>query len=95
MDQQSPKVTIRILGVGCRKCNKAVRRAREAVRRLGIDAEVLLVKDINEISRWVMLTPGVLIQGKIVAEGYVPTVEMFESWLQISQDQDSQTQEPP
>jgi len=38
-------------------------------------------KNINEISRWVMITPGVLIEGRIVAEGYVPTIEMFEAWI--------------
>jgi len=84
LSKPSSPVIVRILGVGCRKCNKTVQRAQEAVRHLGVEAEVVLVKDINEISCWVMLTPGVLIDGKVVAEGYVPTVDMLETWIRQS-----------
>jgi small redox-active disulfide protein 2 len=73
---------IEVLGMGCPKCESTVRNAKQAVKELDIQAEVLKVNDIDEITaRGVMLTPALLIDGEIRAVGKVPTVEEIKSWL--------------
>ncbi len=61
---------IEVIGTGCPKCNKLMANAQQAAA--GLDAEVVKVSDINEITkRGVMLTPALAIDGKVVASGKV------------------------
>ncbi|AXI25798.1 hypothetical protein CFE53_06560 [Methanofervidicoccus sp. A16] len=66
---------IRVLGTGCPKCKKTYENVKKAVEELGIDAEIIKVENIDEISEWVMLTPGVVFDDVVVFEGKIPTVE--------------------
>jgi small redox-active disulfide protein 2 len=73
---------IEILGTGCAKCNKLYETAREAVAQAGIDAEVVKVQDILEISkRGVLMTPALLIDGEIKVAGKVPKTEAIVKML--------------
>ena len=72
---------IRVLGTGCPKCKKTYENVKKAVEELGIDAEILKVEDIDEISEWVMLTPGVVFDDVVAFEGKVPTVEEIKRGL--------------
>jgi small redox-active disulfide protein 2 len=61
---------IKILGTGCRKCQKLYDDTVEAVRTARIDAEVVKVEKIDEILAYgVMLTPALVIDGKVVSSG--------------------------
>ncbi len=63
---------IEVLGTGCMKCRKQVDEVMEALRATGVEAEVVKVERIDEImKRGVMLTPCVLIDGKVVSSGKV------------------------
>lgn len=67
---------IKVLGTGCPKCKTLEKVTREAVAEAGVDATVTKVEDIAEImSAGVMMTPALLIDGKIVVKGRVPSVE--------------------
>ena len=81
MEDQTTTLEILVLGTGCPKCRKTLANAQTALDQLGMKAEVSLVKDIKEISRWVVFPPGVLIDGKVMSEGYVVPVTMFLDWL--------------
>jgi small redox-active disulfide protein 2 len=71
---------IEILGTGCAKCKRLEKNVQEAVVGLGI--EVVKVSDINEIaSRGAMITPGLVIDGEIVALGRVPSVDEIKSMI--------------
>lgn len=64
---------IEILGMGCAKCNKLEKNVRKAVSELGITADVMKVEDIDEIAeKGVMMTPALVIDGKVVSSGRVP-----------------------
>jgi small redox-active disulfide protein 2 len=64
---------IEILGMGCAKCNKLEKNVRKTVNELGIAADVMKVEDIDEIAaRGVMMTPALVIDGKVVSSGRVP-----------------------
>lgn len=67
---------IKVLGTGCPKCKTLEKVTREAVAETGVDATVTKVEDIPEImSSGVMMTPALIIDGKIVVKGRVPSVE--------------------
>jgi len=77
------KMKIEILGPGCARCRATEGNVRKALAELKLDAEILHITDLLEISkRRVMLTPGVLIDGALRSSGRVPTVEEIKQWLQ-------------
>jgi small redox-active disulfide protein 2 len=66
---------IEILGMGCATCNKLEDTVRLAVKETGIDAHVDHVTDIKKIMTYgVMTTPALVIDGKVVAAGKLPTL---------------------
>ncbi len=63
---------IEILGSGCAKCRKLEKNVKRAVKKLDVEAEIVKVEDITEISaRGVMTTPALAIDGEIKAKGKV------------------------
>jgi small redox-active disulfide protein 2 len=69
-------VKIEILGTGCPSCLVVEEIVKKAVKELGIKANVEHVYEIEKIIEYgVMLTPAVVINGKIKIEGKIPTIE--------------------
>jgi small redox-active disulfide protein 2 len=75
-------VRIEVLGTGCPKCKATMANAQKAVAELGIRAEVVKVEDLMEIvSRGVMMTPALVVDGQIKVVGRTPTVDEIKKWL--------------
>jgi len=73
---------IQILGTGCPKCKKLYETSQQAVKELGIDAEVTKIEDINEILKFgVMMTPALVVDGEVKAVGRVPRPEELRSLI--------------
>ncbi len=73
---------IEILGAGCAKCARLYANVGQAVKDLGITADVAKVEDLDAIvASGVMLTPALLINGEVVVEGRVPDVNEIKSML--------------
>lgn len=75
---------IKVLGPGCTNCVTLDRIVHEVVADLGIDANFEKVEDYAEIASYgVMSTPALVIDGKVVISGRVPTArhlkEIFQS----------------
>ena len=67
-------IEIKVLGPGCAKCQQLDRVVRTVVEENAIDAQVTKIEDIVEIMNYgVMMTPALIINGKLVLKGYVPT----------------------
>jgi small redox-active disulfide protein 2 len=63
-----------ILGPGCPKCKTLDRLTRDTVQEMGIAASVSKEEDIVKIMNYgIMHTPGLVINGKVVLSGRVPT----------------------
>lgn len=60
---------IKVLGPGCANCEKMVEMAKKAVKELGIEAKIEKVSDIQEIMKYTMSTPGLLVNGKLRHSG--------------------------
>lgn len=73
---------IEVLGTGCPKCKAMMVNAQKAVAELGIHADVVKVEDLMEIvSRGVMLTPALVVEGQIKVVGRTPTVDEIKKLL--------------
>ncbi len=73
---------IEILGMGCAKCNQLEERAKEAIKTLGVEAEVIKIKDIKTISNYgVLVTPALVVDGVVKVAGKVPKVEEIKEWI--------------
>jgi small redox-active disulfide protein 2 len=77
-------IKIEVFGVGCPKCKKTEENCRQAVKELGIKAEVTHVYDqMKALARGITDSPAVVIDGKLMAGGRVPEVEEIKKWLSI------------
>jgi small redox-active disulfide protein 2 len=73
---------IEVLGPGCDNCKRLEKNAREAVAAAGVDAEITKVTDYAEIMSYgIMSTPGLVIDGKVVSYGRVPSAGDIAAWL--------------
>lgn len=74
---------LQILGTGCPKCIKLTQQTDTAARALGIEYEIEKVTDIQRIlSFGVMMTPALVVDGKVKVVGKVPSVEEIKVMLQ-------------
>ena len=66
---------LEILGSGCANCKKLVAITEDVVRELDVsDAELVKVEDFPKIMAYgVMSTPALVIDGKVVVSGKVPS----------------------
>lgn len=73
---------IEILGTGCPKCVALAKNVEDAVRELGLEAEIVKVTDIVEIAdRGVMMTPALSVDDEIKLVGKVATAEELKRLL--------------
>jgi small redox-active disulfide protein 2 len=73
---------IKILGPGCAKCKTLEKLTKDVVSKNGIDATVTKVEDIMEIMKFnIMSTPALVIDGKVVSKGIIPSAEEIRQLL--------------
>ena len=66
---------LEILGTGCTKCKRMYDNVTEAVKKSSVQAEVVKVESLDEIvTRGVLMTPSLFVDGDEVVAGRVPTV---------------------
>ncbi|MGA8009379.1 MAG: thioredoxin family protein [Thiomonas sp.] len=73
---------IKILGTGCASCKATQKLVEDVVKAKGVQAQVEKVEDIPSIMKYgVMSTPGVVIDGKVVHAGGIPSRAQVEEWI--------------
>jgi len=76
---------IKVLGPGCANCRKLEELVRDALASTGLQAEVVKVTDMNEIlAHDVLKTPGLVIGGKLVSSGRIPTTATIAEWIRAA-----------
>jgi small redox-active disulfide protein 2 len=74
---------IEVFGSGCAKCKRLEKNVNKALSKTGIDAQVVKVQDIQEMTdRGVMITPALFIDGVPKAMGRVPSVDEITEMLE-------------
>jgi len=73
---------IEVLGPGCANCVRLAANAKEAADMAGVEAEIVKVTDYAQIAAYgVMSTPGLVIDGKVVSYGRIPSAGDIALWL--------------
>jgi small redox-active disulfide protein 2 len=73
---------IKILGTGCPKCKTLEKMTRDTVTDMGIEASVSKEEDIMKIMEYgIMRTPGLVVDGKVIMSGRVPSVNELKELL--------------
>ena len=73
---------IQILGTGCPKCKKLAECAEQAAKELGIEYELEKVTKIADIMKFgVMVTPALVVDGKVKVAGKVPAIEELKEMI--------------
>lgn len=75
-------LNIKVLGTGCANCKTTLKLIEEAAHAKGVAVQLDKVEEIKDIMGYgVMSTPGVVIEGKVVHAGGVPSRDKIEQWL--------------
>ncbi len=75
-------MNIKVLGTGCAKCIALEKKIRELVSQNSIDAEVTKVTDLQQIMSYgIMMTPGIVINEKVVSFGKIPKDSEILAWI--------------
>jgi small redox-active disulfide protein 2 len=73
---------IKVLGTGCVNCKNTVALIEQAAKAKGVSIQLEKVEELRAIMGYgVMSTPGVVINGKVVHAGGVPSRDKIERWL--------------
>jgi small redox-active disulfide protein 2 len=73
---------IKVLGTGCPKCKSLEKMTRDAVTQMGIEANVTKEEDIMKIMEYgIMRTPGLVVDGKVVLSGRLPSENELKELL--------------
>lgn len=63
---------IKVLGAGCKSCHKQYENAKQAVKDMGLSAEVEYITDMQKVMEYgVMSMPALVVNEKVVAMGKV------------------------
>jgi len=73
---------IKVLGSGCTNCKTTFEMIRKAANEQNVAIELEKVEDFAEIATaGIMSTPGVVIDGKVVHAGGIPSKSQVQAWL--------------
>ena len=76
------KKQVKVLGSGCAKCKTTYNNVLEAVKQLGIEADVTKIEDIEEMMKYnVLTTPVLMVDDVIKVKGRVADINEIKQLL--------------
>ena len=71
-----------VLGPGCARCESLARVTGQAAEELGLDYHLEKLTDIKRFADFgLMMTPGLVVDGKLVVQGKVPSLAEVKAML--------------
>ncbi|MDD5029113.1 MAG: thioredoxin family protein [Rhodoferax sp.] len=75
---------IKVLGTGCVNCKATLALIDPIAQAKGVSVKLEKVEQLRDIMGYgVMSTPGVVIDGKVVHAGGVPSRDKIEQWFAV------------
>jgi len=73
---------VKVLGPGCSKCKSLAANVHEAVAQINEPIDFEYITDMDKIiSYGIMMTPGLIIDGKVISTGRVVPVKQIVEFL--------------
>ena len=73
---------IKVLGTGCANCKTTIALIDQIAKVKGITVKLEKVEELRDIMSYgVMSTPGVVINGKVVHAGGIPSRDKIDQWF--------------
>jgi len=73
---------IKVLGTGCANCKATLKLIEDVAKAQGVEIRLEKVEDIAAIVGYgVLSTPGVVVDGKVVHSGGLPSRDKILGWL--------------
>ncbi|MDO9144356.1 thioredoxin family protein [Rhodoferax sp.] len=76
---------IKVLGTGCANCKTTMALIDQMAQAKGVAVTLTKVEELRDIMGYgVMSTPGVVINGRVVHAGGVPSRDKIAQWLETA-----------
>ena len=73
---------VKVVGSGCANCQRLAQMCQEVIIEEELEGNVEKVTDINKFAELgVMLTPGLIVNDKLLSSGKMPTKNTLSHWL--------------
>ncbi len=73
---------VKVLGTGCPNCQRLEKLAKDVLAEMGVEATITKVTDWAKITSYDIIgTPGLVIDGKVVSSGRIPTKAEVTTWV--------------
>jgi small redox-active disulfide protein 2 len=73
---------IKVLGTGCTNCKNTVAIIERVAAEKAVSINLQKVEEIRDIMSYgIISTPGIIIDGKVVHAGGVPSRDKVEAWF--------------
>ena len=73
---------VKVLGTGCTKCKTLEKRLLDLKAKYQLDVDIEKVTQLNDIMAYgVMMTPGLVINEKLISVGKVPPEDELLWWI--------------
>ena len=81
-DIRREHMEIKILGSGCENCKKLTEMTKQAAKELDIEAQIEKVSDMQEILKYTVSMPGLVVDDKLRHHGKpLPPLEQIKEFL--------------
>lgn len=75
-------MNVKVLGTGCANCRNTISLIEAVAAEEGVTVHVEKVEDLKAIMSYgIMSTPGVVVDGRVVHAGGVPSREKVAGWF--------------
>ncbi len=75
-------IDIKVLGTGCPSCIRLEELCKQAVSELGVEASITKITNLYQFPDYgVMLTPALVINGKVLVQGKMPLYATIRGWI--------------
>ncbi len=73
---------IKVVGPGCMNCENLFKLCMNVAAENNLDADIQKITDREKFAELgVWMTPALIINGKILSQGKIPTKSTLEHWL--------------
>jgi small redox-active disulfide protein 2 len=73
---------VKVLGTGCANCKNTVAVIEAVAAEKGVPVQIAKVEDLKDIMAYgIMSTPGVVVDGRVVHAGGVPSRDKVAGWF--------------